>query len=160
MSGLHSTLPVFINSMVFQLSLFSDNILKSGAKSGERIDERINQMESNGIKPQGIIMNIDFEKEIESIAAQIIEKYKPEKIILFGSAVNGQLGLDSDVDLLVIKKDTPLYGADRIRELSRIIDRNIPVDFLVYRPEEFQKRLEMGDPFLKAVLKEGKVLYG
>jgi predicted nucleotidyltransferase len=146
--------------MVFQLSLFSDNILKSGAKSGERIDERINQMESNGIKPQGIIMNIDFEKEIESIAAQIIEKYKPEKIILFGSAVNGQLGLDSDVDLLVIKKDTPLYGADRIRELSRIIDRNIPVDFLVYRPEEFQKRLEMGDPFLKAVLKEGKVLYG
>ena len=146
--------------MVFQLSLFSDNILKSGAKSGERIDERINQMESNGIKPQGIIMNIDFEKEIGSIAAQIIEKYKPEKIILFGSAVNGKLGSDSDVDLLIIKKDTPLYGADRIRELSRIIDRNIPVDFLVYRPEEFQKRLEMGDPFLKAVLKEGKVLYG
>ena len=140
--------------------LFSDNILKSGAKSGERIDERINQMESNGIKPQGIIMNIDFEKEIGSIAAQIIEKYKPEKIILFGSAVNGRLGLDSDVDLLVIKKDTPLYGADRIRELSRIIDRNIPVDFLVYRPEEFEKRLNMGDPFLKAVLKEGKILYG
>ena len=105
-------------------------------------------------------MNIDFEKEIGSITAQIIKKYKPEKIIMFGSAVNGQLGLDSDVDLLVIKKDTPLYGADRIRELSRIIDRNIPVDFLVYRPEEFQKRLEMGDPFLKAVLKEGKVLYG
>jgi predicted nucleotidyltransferase len=140
--------------------LFSDNILKSRAKSGERIDERINQMESNGIKPQGIIMNIDFEKEIGSITAQIIEKYKPEKIILFGSAVNGKLGSDSDVDLLIIKKDTPLYGADRIRELSRIIDRNIPVDFLVYRPEEFQKRLEMGDPFLKAVLKEGKVLYG
>ena len=160
MSGLHSTLPIFINSMVFQLSLFSDNILKSGAKSGERIDERINQMESNGIKPQGIIMNIDFEKEIGGITAQIIEKYKPEKIILFGSAVNGRLGLDSDVDLLVIKKDTPLYGADRIRELSRIIDRNIPVDFLVYRPEEFEKRLNMGDPFLKAVLKEGKILYG
>ena len=140
--------------------LFSDNILKNGSKAGERIDERINQTESNGIKPQGIIMNIDFEKEIGSITAQIIEKYKPERIILFGSAVNGQLGLDSDVDLLVIKKDTPLYGADRIRELSRIIDRNIPVDFLVYRPEEFQKRLDMGDPFLKVVLKEGKILYG
>lgn len=160
MFRLPSTLSVFINSTVFQLLLFSDSILKSVAKSGERIDERINRMESNGIKPQGIIMNIDFEKEIGSITAQIIEKYKPEKIILFGSAVNGQLGSDSDVDLLVIKKDTPLYGADRIRELSRIIDRNIPVDFLVYRPEEFQKRLELGDPFLKAVLKEGKVLYG
>jgi predicted nucleotidyltransferase len=105
-------------------------------------------------------MNIDFEKEIRSITAQIIEKYKPEKIILFGSTVNGKFGSDSDVDLLIIKKDSPKYGADRIRELSKIIDRNIPVDFLVYRPEEFQKRLNMGDPFLKAVLKEGKVLYG
>jgi predicted nucleotidyltransferase len=106
------------------------------------------------------LMNIDFEKEIESITAQIIERYKPEKIILFGSASRGKSGLDSDVDLLIIKKDTPLYGADRIRELSRIIERNIPVDFLVYRPEEFEKRLKMGDPFLKVVLKEGKVLYG
>jgi predicted nucleotidyltransferase len=105
-------------------------------------------------------MNVDFEKEIKSITSQIIEKYKPEKIILFGSAGRGKFGLDSDVDLLIIKKDTPLYGADRIRELSRMIDRNISVDLLVYRPEEFEKRLEMGDPFLKAVLKEGKVLYG
>ena len=105
-------------------------------------------------------VNIDFEKEIESITAQIIERYKPEKIILFGSAGRGKFSLDSDVDLLIIKKDTPLYGADRIRELSRIIDRNIPVDFLVYRPEEFEKRLKMGDPFLKAILKEGRVLYG
>jgi predicted nucleotidyltransferase len=105
-------------------------------------------------------MNIDFEKEIKSITSQIIDKYKPEKIILFGSAVRGNLGSDSDVDLLIIKKDTPLYGADRVRELIRIIERNIPVDFLVYRPEEFRKRLDMGDPFLKAVVKEGKVLYG
>jgi predicted nucleotidyltransferase len=105
-------------------------------------------------------MNIDFDKEIKNITTQIIEKYKPEKIILFGSATRGKLSLDSDVDLLIIKKDTPLYGADRIRELSRIIDRNIPVDFLVYRPEEFEKRLKMGDPFLKAILKEGKVIYG
>ena len=105
-------------------------------------------------------MNIDFESEIKSITGQIIEKYKPEKIILFGSTAQGKLTSDSDMDLLIIKENTPLYGADRIRELSRMIERNIPVDFLIYRPEEFEKRLKMGDPFLKAVLKEGKVLYG
>ena len=105
-------------------------------------------------------MRVDYQKEIESIKTQIIEKYKPEKIILFGSAARGQFGLDSDADFLIIKKDTPYYGADRIRELSRIIERNIAVDLLVYRPEEFTKRLEMGDPFLKAILKEGKTLYG
>ena len=105
-------------------------------------------------------MGIDFDKEVERITAQIIEKYNPEKIILFGSAVRGEFSLDSDVDFLIIKKDTPLYGADRIRELSRLIERNVPVDFLVYRPEEFEKRIDMGDPFLKAIVREGKVLYG
>ncbi|MFB3884614.1 MAG: nucleotidyltransferase domain-containing protein [Thermodesulfobacteriota bacterium] len=105
-------------------------------------------------------MDIDFEKEIESITSQIVEKYRPEKIILFGSASRGKFISDSDVDFLIIKKDTPEYGADRIRELSRLIDRNVPVDFLIYRPEEFDKRLKMGDPFLKIVLREGKVLYG
>jgi uncharacterized protein len=105
-------------------------------------------------------VDIDFEKEIESITTQIVRKYGPEKIILFGSAARGDVGPDSDADFLIIKGQTPYYGADRIRELSQLIERNIPVDFLVYRPDEFEKRLGMGDPFLKAILKEGKVLYG
>jgi predicted nucleotidyltransferase len=105
-------------------------------------------------------MEIDLRMEIESITQQILEKYKPEKVILFGSAARGNFSSDSDVDFLIIKKDTPLYGADRIRELSRLIERNIPIDFLIYRPEEFNKRLEMGDPFLKAILREGEVLHG
>jgi hypothetical protein len=45
-------------------------------------------------------------------------------------------------------------------EVSRLIKRNIPADFLVYRPEEFAKRLSMGDPFIEMILEEGKVLYG
>lgn len=105
-------------------------------------------------------MEADFEKEVQNITRQIIEKYKPEKIILFGSAARGEKHQDSDADFLIIKKETPLYGADRIRELSRLIHRNIPTDFIIYRPEEFDKRLEMGDPFLKSILKEGKILYG
>jgi predicted nucleotidyltransferase len=105
-------------------------------------------------------MDVDYEKEINRVVAQIIQKYKPDKIILFGSAARGQMNRDSDADLLIIKTETPYYGADRIRELSRLIDRNIPIDLLVYRPEEFEKRLQMGDPFLKAIVKEGKVLYG
>ena len=105
-------------------------------------------------------MGIDLTKEIESITAQIVEKYRPEKIILFGSAAKGEFTPDSDADFLIVKKETPLYGADRIRELSRLIERNIAVDFLIYRPEELNQRMEMGDPFLKAVLEEGKVLYG
>ena len=105
-------------------------------------------------------MSIDIEKQIKSITSQIIKKYKPDKIILFGSAAKGEFNSDSDADFLIIKQETPHFGADRIRELSRIIGRDIAVDFLIYRPDEFEKRLSMGDPFLKSIIKEGKVLYG
>ena len=105
-------------------------------------------------------MPVNFNQEVKRITRQIVEKYKPEKIILFGSAARGEFGPDSDADFLVIKRETPHYGAERIRELSRLIDRNIPLDLIVYRPEEFEERLNMGDPFLKAVIKEGKILYG
>ena len=105
-------------------------------------------------------MGKDIFKEIQRITAQIIEKYKPDKVILFGSAARNELKEDSDLDFLIIKRETPLYGADRIRQLSRMIDRDISVDFLIYRPEEFEKRLQMGDPFIKLIVREGKVLYG
>ena len=97
---------------------------------------------------------------IDSITAQLIEKYKPEKIILFGSAARGDAAPDSDVDLLIIKSDTPSFSADRIMEVSGLIERDVAVDFLVYRPEEFEKRVGLGDPFIDLILKEGKVLYG
>jgi predicted nucleotidyltransferase len=70
---------------------------------------------------------------------------------LFGSAARGEFSPNSDADFLIIKRDTPLYGADRIRELSFLIDRAIALDLLVYRPEEIEERINLGDPFLKAI---------
>ena len=105
-------------------------------------------------------MLLGLQSHIESIKLQLVVKYKPDKIILFGSAARGDATLDSDADFLIIKKDTPYKGRDRIIEVSRLIERDIPVDFFVYRPEEFEKRLAMGDPFLEMIVTEGKVLYG
>ena len=105
-------------------------------------------------------MALDFDKEIQSITKQLIEKYGPEKIILFGSAARGDYGKANDLDFLIIKQDVPLYGIDRMRELDELIDRNVAADMLVYRPNEFDERVRLGDPFIKAVLREGRILYG
>ena len=102
----------------------------------------------------------ELDAEIRHITVQLIEKYAPERIILFGSAARGDATADSDVDFLIIKRQCPHLGADRIREVQRLIDRNIAADFLVYRPEEFEQRLAMGDPFLTAIVREGKILHG
>ena len=42
-----------------------------------------------------------FEKEIKKIRNELIEVYKPEKIILFGSCAYGKVRADSDIDMLV-----------------------------------------------------------
>ena len=98
-------------------------------------------------------------RELDSITAQLIEKYKPEKIILFGSATRGG-GEINDIDLFIIKKDVPHFGADRIIELYHLLSVDAPVDYIVYKPEEAEERLSLGDPFIKKIFKEGKVLYG
>ena len=102
---------------------------------------------------------IDIEKEIDSITRQIVEKYKPERIILFGSMARGHVTLDSDIDFLIIKRDTPLLGRDRARELRKMIRKRWAADFFIYRPEEFEERLQLGDPFIKDIISHGKVLY-
>ncbi len=102
----------------------------------------------------------EITSEIENIAGQIIRKYRPKKIILFGSAGRGEYNEVNDLDFLIIKEDVPLHGLDRMRELDELIERNIAADMLVYRPDEFDERIKLGDPFIKTILREGRVLYG
>lgn len=101
-----------------------------------------------------------IDKEVQHITQQLIEKYIPEKIILFGSAVWGKFDNDSDLDFLIIKKNTPYRGIDRMREVHRLIDSDMPCDFLVAKPSEIKERLSLGDPFIKEIIHKGKVLYG
>ncbi len=96
---------------------------------------------------------------IEDLKEQLVAKYAPEKIVLFGSAAREDAEIN-DVDLFIIKDDVPHLGAERIRQLYRQMDTDLPVDYIVYRPAEVTERLSLGDPFVVGVLREGKVLYG
>jgi predicted nucleotidyltransferase len=100
-----------------------------------------------------------FEKEIKKILEQLIEIYKPRKVLLFGSLITGKIKNSTDIDLFIIKEDVPELGVDRIRELDSLIKYKLATDFIVYKPEEVEERLKLGDPFIKKILKEGKVIY-
>jgi predicted nucleotidyltransferase len=100
-----------------------------------------------------------FDEEIANIIEQLVRLYKPDKVILFGSLADGQVHEGSDIDLFIIKKDVPEMGVDRIRQLDRLIKYRLATDFVVYKPDELDHRLKMGDPFVKSILDKGKVLY-
>ena len=97
---------------------------------------------------------------IDKLVNQIIEKYNPIKIILFGSATQSKSGEVNDVDFMIIKDEVPHYGADRIRQLYKLIESDIAVDYLVYRPDELERLTSLGDPFIRDIVEKGTVLYG
>ncbi|MDI6731935.1 MAG: nucleotidyltransferase domain-containing protein [Candidatus Margulisbacteria bacterium] len=101
----------------------------------------------------------DLQKEIDLISLQIIKKYRPQKIILFGSAAQRKFTPDSDLDFFIIKDD-PRPGPDRISEVMGMFTHNIATDVLIYTPTEVEKCLKWGDPFVKEIINTGRVLYG
>ncbi len=99
-------------------------------------------------------------KDIRVIVSKLIKEYSPEKVILFGSLVDGKFGADSDIDLLIIKKTEERF-IDRwasVKKILRGTHRSIPLDAFVLTPKEIEMRLSVGDQFIEEALK-GKVLY-
>jgi predicted nucleotidyltransferase len=101
---------------------------------------------------------MDKQKEIKRIVKQIAEKYKPEKIILFGSFAYGKPKASSDVDLLVIK-NSKKRRVERIKEILMKVESVLPLEPLVYTPKEIKKRIQIGDFFFQTIFEKGKIMY-
>lgn len=105
--------------------------------------------------------NLKINQEAVKIARIVARKYKPEKIILYGSVARGKIRKNSDIDLCIIKK-TKLPFRKRIWKVYKLI-RDINYDYslepIVFTPNEFEKKNKCNDFFVKNILKDGKILY-
>ena len=97
-------------------------------------------------------------RAIKRFSDQIARRFKPDKIILFGSYAYGQPTPDSDVDLLVVMPYDRRKGRMSLRILEAL-DYHFPLDPLVRTPAEVRQRQRWGDCFIEEVLTKGKVLY-
>jgi len=79
-----------------------------------------------------------------------------QKVILFGSYAAGRRDLLTDLDILVVM-DSPLDFVARNVELARCLRAGVALDLLAYTPQEMERMRDR--PFLRHVLKTGKVLY-
>lgn len=99
-----------------------------------------------------------LEKEIESITNQIVKKYKPVKVILFGSCAKGSTKADSDVDLALIKNTNDNFQT-RQKKVRLLISTTTPVDVFVFTPKEFREGAKT-NPLLSEIERTGKIIYG
>ena len=102
--------------------------------------------------------NVD-EKKLSEIIRRIVKVAAPERIIVFGSAVRGEMGPNSDVDLLVVKGGK--YNRSR---LAGEIYMNLhgvgqAVDVILVTPEDIERYRDTHCLIIKPALREGKEVY-
>ena len=98
------------------------------------------------------------DESIQNLADQIVERFHPERIILFGSYAYGNPKHDSDVDMLVVM---PFEGSSlkTAVELRNSVTHDFPIDFIVRTPVNLRWRIENEDFFLREITERGKGLY-
>src|SRR5207237_3492519 len=94
---------------------------------------------------------------IRRFARQVAERFRPEKIILFGSYAYGTPHADRDVDILVVMPAR--NQLDQAFKIHWAIQPPFPLQLIVRTPHNMKWRLEEGDSFLREVVSKGKVLY-
>ena len=101
---------------------------------------------------------VENNNKLSEIISRIVKIADPERIILFGSGARDDMGLDSDLDLLVVKS-----GAKR-RQLAQKIYKNMfgvnqPLDVVVVTPKDLERYKDVHSLVIKSALEEGKVVY-
>ena len=95
---------------------------------------------------------------MDNIIRRIVEVAQPEKIILFGSAVRGEMNRHSDVDLLVVREgDDPWAVMGDIYGNLRGV--GAAVDAIVVTPQAVERYKDSHPLIIKPALQEGKVVY-
>lgn len=90
---------------------------------------------------------------------RILSVAEPKKVLLFGSAVRGEMHKDSDIDLLVVVAS----GVHR-RKTAQKIYRNLiglgfAVDLIVVTEDDVEQFKNNNSIIIRPALEEGKILY-
>lgn len=96
--------------------------------------------------------------EIHHCVREVAERFHPQRIFLFGSYAYGNPTADSDVDLLVVM-DHAGSSVEQAAKIRSSLRTGFPLDLLVRSPRKISERLKLGDPFIRAIVEKGEMIY-
>jgi predicted nucleotidyltransferase len=94
---------------------------------------------------------------IRRFARDVTERFRPQKIVLFGSYAYGTPHADSDVDILVVRPTR--NELDQAFKIHSTLLPPFPLDIIVRTPADLNARLREGDSFLREITTKGRTLY-
>jgi predicted nucleotidyltransferase len=96
---------------------------------------------------------------LAEVVRRLVAVYQPEAVYLFGSHARGDVGPDSDYDVLVVvPDDAPPELQRSARGYDALWGVGTAVDVLVCRQEYFRSRLPLKASLPATVAREGRAL--
>lgn len=83
-------------------------------------------------------MGID-DSLVHEVIRRILSVSQPDRIILFGSAATGAMHRDSDIDLLVLERQTPNARRESVRIGDALRGLGYAFDVMVMDTERFEE---------------------
>ena len=99
------------------------------------------------------------ETVVATMVDRIVDRFDPERIVLFGSVARGEVTAHSDVDLLVVMPDGTNRREAAVEMGVAVGDLPIATDIVVTTPTHIAQRGHVIGTVLRPALREGKVLY-
>lgn len=99
-----------------------------------------------------------LEQELARYIRLLTEHGDPDRVIVFGSLVTGEVHAWSDIDLVIVER-TNLPFFQRLRRIRKLLQPNVGTDILAYTPEEFEQLCQERSFFRKEILDKGMVVY-
>jgi predicted nucleotidyltransferase len=91
---------------------------------------------------------------------RIVNRVQPERIYLYGSHAYGQPHDDSDIDLLVITRDTSSPARQQVVAMySALRGLLLPIEIKVDTRDEFERRSHWISSLERVVAEKGRIVY-
>ena len=103
-------------------------------------------------------MGID-DSLIREIVQRLLNVARPDRIILFGSAANGPMTLDSDIDLLIVAPAPSNTLDERVRLYKALRGLGFPFDVFIIGSERFEETKDIFGGIAYPANKFGRVIY-
>lgn len=97
--------------------------------------------------------------QINQLVLRIVDAVHPLRIILFGSVTRGEMGPDSDMDLLVVMPEGTHRRQTAQYLHTQLFGIPLSVDILVATPRDLERHRENIGLIYRTILQEGRELY-
>ena len=96
---------------------------------------------------------------VSTMVDRIVGRFRPLRVVLFGSLARGTATEWSDVDLLVVLSEVSNKRRAAIEIRRSLGDLPASKDIVVSTPEEIEQRGHIVGSVLHAALREGRIVY-